>query len=55
MDEYRSRSENEQNKMPEKIDLTNIMIDVFHGIKKLWWLILVLAVVCAVQSYFSVS
>lgn len=55
MDEYRSRSGNEQNKAPEKIDITNIMLDVYHGFKKLWWLILVLAVVCAIQSYFSVS
>ena len=40
---------------PEKIDLSNIMRDTWQGIKKLWWLVIGLAVIFAVQSYFSVS
>lgn len=39
----------------EKIDLTNLMLDVWQGIKKFWWLVIALAVIFAIQSYFSVS
>ena len=35
---------------PEKIDLTNIMLDVYHGVKRLWWLLIGLIIICAVQS-----
>lgn len=55
MSDYRDKSESERADMPEKIDLTNIMLDVYHGIKKLWWVIIGLIAICAVQSYFSVS
>lgn len=49
------RTESEQNREPEKIDLTNIVLDFYHGIKRLWWLIIGLMVFFAVQSYFSVG
>ena len=55
MGDYRDKSGREHVDAPEKIDLTNLMLDVYHGVKKLWWLIIGLIVFCAVQSYFSVS
>lgn len=55
MGDYRDKSGSERVDAPEKIDLTNIMLDVYHGVKKLWWLVIGLAVIFAVQSYFSVS
>lgn len=39
----------------DKIDLTELMVDVCQGVKKLWWLVIGLAAIFAVQSYFSVS
>ncbi len=39
----------------EKIDLTDLMLDVLQGIKKLWWLVLLLAVLFGTRSYFKVS
>ena len=39
----------------DKIDLSDLMVDVCHGIKKFWWLVIGLAVALAAQSYFSVS
>lgn len=54
MSEYRERSD-KRIEEPEKIDLADLMLDVFQGVKKLWWLVIGLAVVFAIQSYFSVS
>ncbi|MDO4313150.1 MAG: polysaccharide biosynthesis tyrosine autokinase [Eubacteriales bacterium] len=39
----------------DKIDLMEFMQDVYQGIKKFWWLVIGLAAIFAVQSYFSVS
>lgn len=55
MGDYRDKSGSERVDAPEKIDLTNIMLDVYHGVKRLWWLLIGLIIICAVQSYFSVS
>ena len=55
MGDYRDKSERERVDAPDKIDLTNVVLDVYHGVKRLWWLFIGLIVVCAVQSYFSVS
>ena len=55
MGDYRDKSGSERVDAPEKIDLTNIMLDVYHGVKRLWWLFIGLIIICAVQSYFSVS
>lgn len=40
---------------PEKIDLKKFLPDIRRGIKKLWWVVIGLAVLFAFQSYFSVS
>lgn len=55
MGDYRDKSGSERVDAPEKIDLTNVMLDVYHGVKRLWWLFIGLIIICAVQSYFSVS
>lgn len=39
----------------EKIDIISLLDDFAGGLKKLWLLILVLIVVCAVRSYFATS
>ena len=39
----------------EKIDLTNIALDVMNCIKKLWWLVLILTVIFAAKEYLTVS
>lgn len=54
MSEY-SNTGGRKSAEPEKIDLTNIMRDTWQGIKKFWWLVIGLAVIFAIQSYFSVS
>lgn len=48
MSEYR---ENE----PQKIDLMSLLSDVMKGVQKLWWLVIGLAVIFALKSYFTVS
>ena len=55
MGDYRDKSGSERVDAPEKIDLTNIMLDVYHGVKRLWWLFIGLIIICAVQSYFSAT
>ena len=50
MGDYRDKSGSERVDAPEKIDLTNIMLDVYHGVKRLWWLFIGLIIICAVQS-----
>jgi len=54
MSEYRERVD-KRTDGPEKIDLIAIMRDVYQGIRKFWWLVIGLAVIFAIQSYFSVS
>ena len=54
MGDYRDKSGSERVDAPEKIDLTNVMLDVYHGVKRLWWLFIGLIIICAVQAYFSV-
>ena len=53
MGDYRDKSGSERVDAPEKIDLTNIMLDVYHGVKRLWWLLIGLIIICAVQSKIS--
>lgn len=53
MDEYKDRN-GEENK-PEKIDLTYFLMDFYQGVKRFWWLVIGLAVIFAVKSYFTVS
>lgn len=40
---------------PQKIDLTSLILDIFKGIKKLWWLVICLALIFALKSYLTVS
>ena len=53
MEEYNVK--NEEGNKPEKIDITYLLTDFYHGIRKFWWLVIGLAVIFAVKSYFTVS
>lgn len=53
MEEYNVKSSEQA--VPEKIDITYLLTDFYHGIRKFWLLVLVLMVVFAAKSYFSVS
>lgn len=53
MEEYSVR--NEEGNKPEKIDITYLLTDFYHGVRKFWWLVIGLALIFAVKSYFSVS
>ena len=52
MSEYRE-SYGSRPDEPDKIDLSNLLVDISHGIRKLWWLVIALTVIFAVQTYFS--
>lgn len=49
MEEYKNQEE------LEKIDITSLLIDIGHGIRKFGWLVVLLALIFALRSYFSVS
>lgn len=55
MDEYREESGRKSQDGPEKIDITGLLQDLYHGIRKLWWLVIILTVFFAVKNYFSVT
>lgn len=55
MSEYREMSERKSHTADEKIDITGLVIDFFQGIKKLWWLIIVLTLFFSVKTYFGTS
>ena len=38
---------------PEKIDIMDLVQDVYQGIRKFWWLVIGLALIFALQSFFS--
>jgi len=40
---------------PQKIDLSSVLLDVVKGIKKLWWLVILLSLIFAFRSYLDVS
>ena len=40
---------------PEKIDITSFLTDIFQGIKKFWWLVISLAIICGATSYLKVT
>ncbi len=54
MSEYR-QSESRKTNESDKIDLMDFMLDVVQGIRRLWWLVLALTVIFAVQAYFSTT
>lgn len=39
----------------EKMDISDLLLDVFQGVKKLWWLVVVLALVFGLYAYFDVT
>lgn len=56
MSENRERTENSKKiDEQEKIDIISLLDDFAGGLKKLWLLILVLIIVCALRSYFATS
>ena len=55
MEEYKEVFENESRRELEKIDITSLFVDFCQGLRKLWWLILVLTVVFAIRGYFATS
>ena len=55
MDEYKEISAKEAEREPEKIDIMEFLLDFYQGVKKLWWLVIGLALILALKSYFSVS
>ena len=52
MSEYRESYGSRPDEL-DKIDLSNLLVDISHGIRKLWWLVIALTVIFAVQTYFS--
>lgn len=53
MSEYREMRSRDLDEV-DKIDLTDLLQDIYQGIRKFWWLVIGLAVIFALQSYFSV-
>ena len=53
MDEMREKSGNEQQGEIEKIDLIEFLRSFQYGIKKMWWLVLVLALIFGLNSYIK--
>ena len=53
MDEMREKSGNEQQGEIEKIDLIEFLRGFQYGIKKMWWLVLVLALIFGLNSYIK--
>lgn len=53
MSEYREMAEKQLDNDQDKIDITELLLDLWQGVKKLWWLVILLAVVFAVKSYFT--
>ena len=52
MHEYK---ENEMINEPDKIDINDFLMDMARGVKKLWWLVIGLAVVFGLSSYLRVT
>lgn len=52
MSEYREMSGRSTEEI-EKIDLANLLQDIYQGIRKFWWLLIGLAAVFAALSFFS--
>lgn len=55
MSDRNETAENRNAEELEKIDIINIIADFLYGLKKLWPVIVILVVVCAVRSYFATS
>lgn len=46
--------ENEMDREADKIDINDFLLDMIRGVKKLWWLVIGLAVLFGLKSYFNV-
>lgn len=55
MSEYRERSDRQLDNDQDKIDITELLWDFWYGVKKLWWLVVLLAVVFAAKAYFTTT
>ena len=51
----RENIENGMSNGPDKIDINDFLLDMARGVKKLWWLVIGLAVVFGLSSYLRVS
>ena len=51
----REYKENEMINEPDKIDINDFLMDMARGVKKLWWLVIGLAVVFGLSSYLRVT
>ena len=51
----REYKENEMINEPDKIDINDFLMDMVRGVKKLWWLVIGLAVVFGLSSYLRVT
>ena len=55
MSDRNDAAENKKAEEIEKIDIINIVADFLYGLKKLWLVIVILIIVCALRSYFATS
>lgn len=55
MDEYGKHSNRTSQEAPEKIDITGMVQNLYHAVKRFWWLVVILTLIFAVKEYFSVS
>lgn len=51
----REYQENEMRNEPDKIDISYLITDLIRGVKKLWWLVIGLAVIFGAASYLKVT
>ena len=47
--------ENEMRNEPDKIDINDFLMDMIRGVKKLWWLVISLALIGGLSSYMRVT
>lgn len=55
MSEYRELTGEQLDNDQDKIDITDLFLDLWQGIKKLWWLVVLLTVLFAAKSYFTTT
>lgn len=48
-------TQKEKQAVPEPIDIITLLHDVLRGVKKLWWACLLLTVLCAAGSWYTVK
>ena len=55
MSEYRELPEKETYGEEEKIDIVEFLTDVIQGVRKFWWLVIILTLFFSAKSYFHVT